>query len=109
MKHFAMYGASDDLIEFEGDFRDELNKEEDSFEIAGLEIAIQYEGTWAIMVCQIDEDIDVTAENLKLSVQPRMTGDGNGYSMRLDMDVPDEEMAAFEERVAKQLAAAAAE
>lgn len=103
MKHLAMYGASDDLIEFEGDFSEELCQEEVTLKVAGLEITIDYTGVWGINIRQIDEDTPVTAEEMKLSIQPRMDG-LPGYSMRLDMDIPDEEMANFENVISQALA-----
>jgi hypothetical protein len=99
MKHLAFYGASDDLIEIEGDFREEVNQEEARFEIAGLQIDVIYEGVWGIYVRQIDEDIAMTADNLKLTIQLRMDGEP-GYSMRLDLDVPDDEIGSLTKRVA---------
>lgn len=104
MKHLTFYGASDDLFEIEGDIREEIcasAKEKVTFTTAGIEITVKYEGVWGIYVKQIDEDIPVTAENLKLSVEPRMNG-GQGYSMRLDMDVPDDCLASVEQTIREE-------
>lgn len=94
MKHIAFYGSSDDLIEIEGDWREEFNGESKSFEIAGLHVSVQYgrSGCWEIRIVQQDEEITVTAEEMKLSIQPLAGMDGSdpGYSMRLDMEVPDD-------------------
>jgi len=90
VKHVKFYGASDDLIEVEGDVPgcDEYNGEHGVFTVGGLVIAIDYTGIWAIRVAQVDEDVPVTASDLRLSVAKRADGTP-GYSMVLDMDVPD--------------------
>ncbi len=86
MRHLRFYGASDDLIEIEGDVPgcDEFNAEKAIFEVAGLRIAFEYAGTWEIAVAQVDESVPVRVEDMRLSVAE------NGYSMQLDMDVPDD-------------------
>lgn len=93
MKHVKVYGSSDDLMEIEGDVPgcDEYNGEHGAWTVAGLRIALRYgdNGCWHIKVGQIDEDVAVTAENLTLSINPRIDG-RPGYSMLLDLDVPDD-------------------
>lgn len=100
MKHIGFYGSSDDLIEVDGDIREEFNGESEGFSIAGLSVTVAYSsgGVWGITVSQHEEDIPVTAENMKLSIQSRMDGDP-GYSMRLDMDVPDDAILVTAEEV----------
>lgn len=95
MKHLTLYGASDDLIEIDGDFREEIADEKGELEIAGLIITIEFEGCWSIKVIQMDEEVPVTAENIKLSIAE------GGYSMQLDMDIPDSDLAAIKARVKK--------
>ena len=77
-----IYGASDDLIEIEGDIPgcDEYNEVCAYFQIAGLQIGVEYAGTWEVAVGQIDEDVPVTATDVRLSV--------DGYTMVLTMTVP---------------------
>lgn len=91
MKALAIYGASDDLIEVEGEVAgaDEFDGERATFVVAGLRITVEYHGCWAIQVIQVDEDVPVTAQDMALTVNERMDG-GPGYSMRLDMLVPDD-------------------
>lgn len=88
MKQVKIYGSSDDLIEIEGDLKgaDEYNQENGVFDCAGLRIGVGYTpwGTWGIAVAPIDEDITPKAENIRLTVHER------GYSMQLDMEVPDD-------------------
>ena len=82
-RHLTFYGASDDLIEVEGDVPgcDEYPGEDSTFLVAGIAVRVFYgPGVWAITVVQIDEDVPVLAENITLAAQ--------GYSMRLDLDVP---------------------
>ena len=85
MSALKIYGASDDLIEIEGTIPgcDEYNAERAYFQVAGLQIGIEFAGpgTWEIAVGQIDEDTPVTATDMRLSV--------DGYTMVLDLDVPD--------------------
>lgn len=92
MEAIAFYGASDDLIEVEGSIPgcDEFNGENESFVVCGLRVEVGYtpRGVWDLTISQIDEGVPVTAERMKLSVQPRSDG-SPGYSMRLDMEVPN--------------------
>lgn len=92
MKHLTLYGASDDLIEIDGDFREEIS-DWTPLEVAGLIIVVRFEGCWSIKVTQMDEEVPVTAENIRLSIHEA------GYSMQLDMDVPDSDLAALAARV----------
>ena len=91
MAAIRFYGASDDLIEVEGSIPgcDEYNGESGRFEVAGLVVEVTYEsgGVWGVSVAQIDEDVPVTASDLRLSVTQRHDG-AQGYSMALDMEVP---------------------
>lgn len=84
MGRVKIYGASDDLIEIEGDIPgcDEYNTEHAYFQVAGLQLGVEYngDGTWEIAVGLIDEDVPVTAENMALAVE--------GHSMVLTMEVP---------------------
>lgn len=84
MSALKFYGASDDLIEVEGDIPgcDEYNAEHAYFQIAGLQLALEFggDGTWEIAVGMVDEDVPVTASNMRLSV--------DRYTMVLDMEVP---------------------
>lgn len=104
MKHLTIYGASDDLIEIEDrsaaeqEFgsdgwkkigenvkgADEYDGEDATFVIAGLEIRVFGGGDWWIAVKPVDEDFPVKAENITLTQHP------SGYSMQLDLDVPDD-------------------
>jgi len=95
MKHVILYGASDDLIEIDGDFREEIAEEKADLEIAGLIITVEFEGCWSIKVIQMDEEVPVTAENIKLSIAE------SGFSMQLDMDIPDADLASLKARVEK--------
>lgn len=99
MKELRFYGASDDLIEVEGDVpgADEYNGERAEFLIAGLVVTVTYEpsGCWQIAVCMEDEGVPVLAENVALRVcdaeargLPEYAG-WSPYSMLLSMDVPD--------------------
>lgn len=94
MKHLTIYGASDDLIEVEGDLEgcDEYNGEEAVFAIAGLKVTVEYAdaGVWAIKVAQLDEGDPVTAKNITLGVSNAINPENPPYSMQLDMDVPDD-------------------
>jgi hypothetical protein len=84
----SFYGSSDDLIEIEGDIKgcDEYPAQpaNNDFVVAGLTVSVGYgvNGCWVIIVQQLDEDVEVEAKNMRLSVAP------NGYSMLLEMDVP---------------------
>lgn len=94
MKHVAFYGASDDLIEVDGDIHgvpEEFPGEVARFQLCGLivQVKLKNSGCWGIAVWQLDEDIPVRAENIILTPQPNLSADGS-YSMRLDMDVPDD-------------------
>lgn len=89
MKTVKFYGSSDDLVEVEGTAPgcDEFNvggAEYANFHIAGLAIRVEYAGNgcWSILVGQIDEDTPVTAKNITLVA--------DGYTMVLDMEVPDD-------------------
>jgi len=93
MKHIKIYGASDDLIEIDGDFSEEISNEKATLEMAGLIITVEFEGCWSIKVIQMDEEVPVTAENMKLSIAE------GGYSMCLDMDLPDADLASLKSRV----------
>lgn len=88
MKSLRFYGASDDLIEVEGDVpgADEYPGEATSFTVAGLQVGVRYftNGVWGIILAQVDEDVPITAQDLRFSVHE------SGYSMQLDMDVPDD-------------------
>lgn len=92
MRKIAFYGASDDLVEVEGEIPgcDEYPATEASFTVAGLmvKVSLGEDGCWGIKVIQINEDVPVLAQDLALSVPDRRDGD-QGYSMRLDMLVPD--------------------
>jgi hypothetical protein len=83
------WGSSDDLIEIdnvEGTTKgaDEYNTEAAAFEVAGLRVGLAYgdNGCWGIEVTRLDEDVPVTAENLKMAPHE------NGYSMALEMMLP---------------------
>lgn len=84
MSRVRISGASDDLIEIEGSVPgcDEYNAEHAYFQIAGLQLGVEYsgDGTWEIAVGMIDEDVPVTAADMRLSAE--------GYTMVLDMEVP---------------------
>lgn len=84
MKALKFYGASDDLIEVEGDLVgcDEYNAESAAFEVAGVRVRVIFGGCWMIGVEPIDEEVMVAAENMRLSLHEKR------YSMQLDLDVP---------------------
>ncbi len=100
MKRIKIYGASDDLIEIEGEIAgaDEFNPSGDpigTYHVAGLCITVEYlNGVWGIRVAQVAEEIPVTAENLTMSIKPYSDGTEPGYSMLLEMDVPDDAVVA---------------
>jgi hypothetical protein len=80
-------GASDDLIEVEGNIPgcDEYNVGTEAlgvFRVAGAEVIVRLKkgGVWGIEVSQIDEDVPVEA------VVGRMYAEG--YSFRLELVVP---------------------
>jgi hypothetical protein len=86
MKHLTIYGASDDLIEIEGDVKgaDEYPAEDATFVIGGLEVRVTFDGEWWIACKPVDEDFAIACENIVLTQHEK------GYSMQLDMDVPDD-------------------
>lgn len=91
-------GASDDLVELDGDVREEypcingLGTDRDGarFAFGGLRITVENGpgGVWTVAVGQMDEDAEVTAR--VVSLEP-----GNGengaaaYSMALTVEAPD--------------------
>ena len=83
-KHLTIYGASDDLIEVEGDVPgcDEYSGEKATFVVAGIRVHVRFTGNWVVGVEPIDEDVPPTATNMRLSIHER------GYSAQLDLDVP---------------------
>ena len=99
------YGASDDLIEVEGNIPgcDEYPGESGEFEVAGLRVNVDYDtnGCWGIRIVQIDERVPVTATDISVITPPNGTGitaealSGEAhppyptYSVRLRMNVPD--------------------
>jgi hypothetical protein len=89
----TFYGSSDDLIEVEGDAPgcDEYSGEKAIFVVSGLRVTVEYlpAGVWGIAVAQVAEGMGTAAENMRLSIEPRMDGDP-GYSMRLELEVPDD-------------------
>lgn len=80
----TLYGASDDLIEIEGDVSgcDEYNAEDEHFVLVGTEAKVRVRvwftrrGVWAIAVAPCDEDVPM------LPVQIT----GSGYSARAVVD-----------------------
>lgn len=97
----VFYGASDDLIEVDGNIPgcDEYPGEHGTFELAGLRIEVAYMagGVWGIRVSQIDEDVPVTAKSMRLidpdgGLSPAaMRGEAPAYprySIRLEVIVP---------------------
>ncbi len=85
------YGASDDLVEVEGDIPgcDEYcTFEPETFYLAGLVIKIQYNtrGTWEINVSRLNELHKVTAASVKLYHDV-----DNHYTTTLEMWVPNDE------------------
>lgn len=84
LSEIEFYGASDDLVEVEGDAPgcDEYPSDDATFVVAGLRVRVHYPtDCWAIEVNRLDEDVPVTAEEMKLSA--------DGYSMHLTIQVPD--------------------
>ena len=66
MKNYRIYGASDDLIEVDGDLREEYNADKGTFTLAapdgaGVRIHVKYEstGTWRVGLHALDEDQDI--------------------------------------------------
>ncbi len=90
MADVTVYGASDDLIEVEGDVPgcDEYNGELSQFLLTGgdraLRVRVRYDddesGCWGIEVAPRDEDTAMLP--VVISQQPRMDGEGVGYSAR---------------------------
>lgn len=87
-KHVIFYGASDDLIEVEGNVPgcDEYTadgSDQANFECAGLRVGVFYtkDGVWGVSVGQIDEDVPVLAQVEALYAR--------GYTMVLELAVPE--------------------
>lgn len=90
-----VYGASDDLIEFEGAVSDEFNAYDTDFWVGELVVengdglvvtaAYVHNGTWAIGVAPLDEDVFLP--NWKITVG---NADDNTYSAMLTIEIPDE-------------------
>lgn len=90
MKTLIMYGASDDLIEFEGipgadgfpAYSDSDLK--DSFIVGGvLKIYAIYDGCWHFSIGPVDEDILLPEWPIRYKMHE------NGYSVQIEIDVPD--------------------
>ncbi len=89
MHEVAIYGASDDLIEVEGDAPgcDEYNAEEATFVVTGangsatrVEVKYGAGGCWMIGVAPIDEDVAMVT--MAMRQQAREHPDAPGYSAR---------------------------
>lgn len=85
MPTVTFYGASDDLVEVDGDVPgcDEYCAPAAAFEVAGLRVGVEYHeasGTWEIGVGLISENTEVVAQDVRL--------DSDGYTMRLTLYVP---------------------
>ena len=82
----TLYGASDDLIEIEGDVPgcDEYNAEDEYFVLIGLEAKTRVRvwftrgGVWAIAAAPVGEDIPMLAVVIEASER--------GYSARATVD-----------------------
>jgi hypothetical protein len=88
MSDVTIYGASDDLIEVDGDVPgcDEYSGESAELLLTGPEggvwVMVTYgtNGCWAIGVGPVDEDTRMLP--VAIDQQPRMDGAGFGYSAR---------------------------
>lgn len=98
--NLEIYGASDDLIEIDGDIREEFyaksygkNLEGNSFaltrwegdQIEGMEVHVRYEATgcWSVGISQLEEDKPLPDWGASLS--------GDGYTAKLILsNVPDD-------------------
>lgn len=88
MADVTIYGASDDLIEVEGDVPgcDEYNGENATLLLVGdegaLRVTVRFDedGNWMVGVAPRDEDTRMLS--VIISQQPRMDGEGFGYSAR---------------------------
>lgn len=96
MQTAVFYGASDDLVEVEG------VKGEDEFTAPGngpymgafnlggkIRVHAIYDGCWSFAVGKVDEDIPLPNWPTRISE--------TGYTMRLEIDVPDD-VKVFRER-----------
>lgn len=95
-----IYGASDDLIEVEGDIREEfyakkVGEHVDGLTLTlsriingaveGLDVHVRYErgGVWSVGVSQLDEDVDLPDWGIRLS--------SNAYTSILELDrIPED-------------------
>lgn len=100
MSRVEFYGASDDLVEVEGDFREEYNVYGDgpsTFVVGGLvRVYAIYGrgGTWAFGVGQVDEDVPIPADwKISLSQDP-----DTAYSVRLAIEAPVARLTVVEEK-----------
>lgn len=98
----AFWGASDDLIEVEGvkggDEFGAVYKEGSaavgSFILGGkMRITAHYAGCWGFAIWPVDEDVLLPDWPVRVCLA------GNGYSTRLEIDVPDD-VAVFREHQA---------
>lgn len=101
MKTMTMYGASDDLIEIGGvPGADEFYAEglgddlvQGSFILGGrMRIRVLYDGCWSFAISQLDEGFPIPEWPI------RITNHERGYSILLEIDVPDD-VAIFREAV----------
>ena len=93
MEKLTVYGASDDLIEFEGiKGCDEFMAYGDigimgEFIVTGdgdqLRIIAIYDGCWSFAIAPVDEDIPLPSWPVKYSLNDR------GYSTFMEIEVPD--------------------
>lgn len=88
-----VYGHSDDLVEFDGAVREEFGAYKVDWQGTleaengdGLVITASYahNGTWAIGVGLLDEDIPLPAWGISL-----VTSNENAYSVELVLEIPD--------------------
>lgn len=89
----SIYGASDDLIEFEGDFREEYSagRERNNghlndvgrFVIGGiLRVIAFYDGTWSFSIGMVSEEVPIP-DRWKITVFRSVS---TKYSMQVDID-----------------------
>ena len=98
MRTLRFYGVSDDLVEIEGGIQDEPDEigsydAEAVLRVAdkagnGLHVHVNYAhggpaGCWMVGISQLDEDVPLPAWPMRWGIG------GRGYSVQLELDVPD--------------------
>ena len=95
MKKIWIYGASDDLIEIEGDIEDEFNVESGvgtlllyspaNNESVAVEVRYQKSGTWSVAPYSLDEDHQLPSWYMRIKQSTSCK-----YSTGLGITAPDD-------------------